>query len=307
MSQKKKASLERCDTPQSCRNTVKHSQVLASGGFGRVTKYGDKAIKLIRNPTTCQEAGEEYRLMKRLYSFFVTARKRATHPNVRAALRHLQPLKPIAHWKQPFETEGESFSCGVVSQLVQGMSARKLRQWDTSHQLLSEQARFFPRILVMPSQSMPRSSLSLMNAREPLSMQNPPRYFVMSMEDVQRVYRKISFKTDFSYMMGVLLALTTFLAKITLIDVEIVLGSRARKVYIMDLGMCKPLQTTSAEEIAEQLTDLGGPFYTKDVFPSDNSSKAFRYFRKGFLEAARDFNVDIQFAQQIIQLVADNL
>lgn len=283
---------------------LKSGQVLASGGYGMVLGYRERALKLLRSATTCHQAAAEYKYMEIVYKAFETARGVQVTPRVARALQRLHPIQPIEKWEKKFFYRGETFSCAFVTSLAKGAPLKELK-WFTTN-ITPGLLQLYPVLLVLPSLTAP-SGVSVMDASNPLSKANPPRYFIMSQEDARQYYHgSFDFDFEFPYAMGVLLAVTTFIAKIVLVDVEILLGRfDDASINILDFGMCQPLDET--KNIGDQICDTSGPFFTKDVFPNDPESNEFGVFIHGFEDAAHCFGKPTSLVKRVVDEMVDAL
>lgn len=287
---------ETCVTPEFCSGMISKGRVLASGGFGLIVAFRQFAIKLIRSSTTCNEAAVEYDTMKRVWDAFEVAKQRTSNPNVRKALSLIRPVQPKYHWTQAFTIGNESFSCGIVTALIRGAPTLTLMRDPAV-------AELFPRVMVLPSLAYP-SGLSLRDANEPVSSSNPPRYFVLNIADAIRFYpsKVIDFSEEFPYRLGVLLATMTFLAELVLIDVELLLGAPSdSRLYVLDFGMCRPLQSTTPFDVGREIVNIGGPFFTKDIFPTPVDTLWFPIFERAFQETALSFGVNPAAVNEVVR------
>jgi serine/threonine protein kinase len=303
---------EKCDNPNTCICTIMNGKVIASGGFGKVLKYKNKAIKMIRKITSCSEAKKEYENILTIHEAFQKAcKKRDISVNIHKALNRLKPLKPYFYWQQSFSYQEEAFSCAILSKFIKGIPLRDLIKLDKSSKKYNmEEVDNFKSVLTTIHMSAPYSKLSLMDDSEPLSIFNPPRYFILTLEDAKKLYKDIhNFDSKYGYwfQMGVMMSVMTFLAKIILIDAEILFGIDD-KIHILDFGMCKKIEEKSTvEEIAENMLDIGGPFFTKDSIPNKPNMENWSYFRHGFIKTAKDFEQSEEIATNIIELIEKDL
>ena len=145
-----------------------------------------------------------------------------------------------------------------------------------------------------------------MDHTKPLSIDNPPRYFVMSLSDAKKFYKDIhNFESAYGYFfqMGVIMALFIFLAKMVPIDLEILLGQN-NKINMLDFGMCEDIQDEDYKDpnkIAELICHIGGPLYTKD------SMEFNEQFRKGFIKASTDFEINKEFLEKVMKGIDTHL
>jgi hypothetical protein len=284
---------EKCDYPYTCQNSLKSGSVIASGGFGKVLRYENKAIKLIRDATTCRDAQIEFSKMISMKNAIRYARRKNLSKNIRKILSRINSVQPLYFWNQSFSYRYERFSCGIVSKFIKGIPLKDLVETDENINLS---------VLVLVSMSTRRSYLSLMDHTKPLSVDNPPRYFVMSLSDAKKFYKDIhNFESAYGYFfqMGVIMALFIFLAKMVPIDLEILLGQN-NKINMLDFGMCEDIQDEyykDPNKIAELICHMGGPLYTKD------SMEFNEQFRKGFIKASTEFDIDKDFLKKVVKAI----
>lgn len=280
---------EKCDYPYTCQNSLKNGTVIASGGFGKVLRYENKAIKLIRDATTCRNAQIEFSKMIAMKKAIENARRKNLSKNIRKILSRINTVQPLYFWDQSFSYRYERFSCGIVSKFIKGIPLKDLMVTDVDIN-----------VLVLVSLGTQTSYLSLMDHNKPLSVDNPPRYFVMSLKDAKKFYKDVhNFDSAYGYFfqMGVIMALFIFLVKMVPIDVEILL-SKNNKINILDFGMCEDIQEedyNDPQKIAELICNMGGPFYTKDSMDFNEQ------FRKGFIKASTEFGIDKKFAEEVMK------
>jgi len=298
---------EDCLSPVNCRKTLDASTTLAAGGFGVVQQSGERAFKLIRDRVGCASASVEFRAMQTVWRAFQNAK---ALPGVSAplhrALARLQPIKPEFQWEEAYTHQGVNFSCALVTSLARGAPLKAMRRINRVG--IPESAlKLYPRVLVLPSYDY-TSKINTMNIDEPLSQSNPPRYFVISISDAKKLYPTIDFEKEFPFMNGVLFAVMTFIAKLVLRDVEIVLGDPSDpNIHIMDFGMVTPIRETLPEKMAAEICDLGSPFYTKDTFPHDIDSPSFLHFMDGFKTMARAIGIKEDFLMKLTQGIRDSM
>ena len=285
-------------------STPNTAQVLASGGFGMVVADGNIARKLMYSKTTCDAAAIEYHNITTLYNAFERARNSSQNRAVSAALNILRPLVPRGFLKEPFEfsigTNVERFSCQLLTDRIPGLSTSRLPH----DNLVAAVRQHFPEILVMPVFEF-KSQLSLRNPNEsPDPERNFPRYYISNMDEVGKIYPTIDFLHEFPYAMGVLLAVFVFEAKLSMVDVEILLGS-SMNIYVVDLGMCKDISEVvdsgDLHELSAILTDISGPFYTKNSFPLPTNEPQYGSFAKGLWDAGVEMGVTTEFLQLFLE------
>lgn len=284
-----------------------NAQVIGSGGFGLVLRVDDKAVKLLHTRTSCSEAHAEFLRLHRMDAALEQARKlRGLDSDLQKALDQIKPVKALHYWSEPFEYQGEHFTCGLVTSFAVGARTSDLLKLDPS--ITEEYASLFPRILVMPSSQNDRTRLDVRDRKEDLSKRNPPRYFVMGKEAVKFYKGTFDFSTDFPCAMGVFLAVATFYAKLVLVDVEILLGDPADKtINVMDLGMCHDIVWGDANHIAGQICDISGPFYTKAVFPLPDQESAYAVFTDAFKRMGVAMGRESEFMDEVISIMSDML
>jgi hypothetical protein len=285
-------------------STPNTAQVLASGGFGMVVADGNIARKLMYSKTTCDAAAIEYHNITTLYNAFERARNSSQNRAVSAALHILRPLVPRGFLKEPFEfsigTNVERFSCQLLTDRIPGLSTSRLPH----DNLVAAVRQHFPEILVMPVFEF-KSQLSLRNPNESLDPErNFPRYYISNMDEVGKIYPTIDFLHEFPYAMGVLLAVFVFEAKLSMINVEILLGS-SMNIYVVDLGMCNDISEVvdsgDLHELSAILTDISGPFYTKNSFPLPTNEPQYGSFTKGLWDAGVEMGVTTEFLQLFLE------
>jgi len=138
---------------------------------------------------------------------------------------------------------------------------------------------------VLPNYS-GHSSLSLKNqAQRAHPEENVPRYFMLSAEKVEEALNIPDFEQTFPVAMGTLLAVFTFGAQLSMIDVEVLLGGDL-KAHVLDFGMCQDISRLvsgrDAAKLAMELADLGSPFFAKVAFPTPQHPEALRIFMGAF-------------------------
>ena len=285
-------------------STPNTAQVLASGDFGMVVADGNIARKLMYSKTTCDAAAIEYHNITTLYNAFERARNSSQNRAVSAALNILRPLVPRGFLKEPFEfsigTNVERFSCQLLTDRIPGLSTMRLPH----DNIVAVVRQHFPEILVMPVFEF-KSQLSLRNPNESLDPErNFPRYYISNMDEVGKIYPTIDFLHEFPYAMGVLLAVFVFEAKLSMVDVEILLGS-SMNIYVVDLGMCKDISEVvdsgDLHELSAILTDISGPFYTKNSFPLPTNEPQYGSFAKGLWDAGVEMGVTTEFLQLFLE------
>lgn len=285
-------------------STPNTAQVLASGGFGMVVADGNIARKLMYSKTTCDAAAIEYHNITTLYNAFERARNSSQNRAVSAALNILRPLVPRGFLKEPFEfsigTNVERFSCQLLTDRIPGLSTMRLPH----DNIVAAVRQHFPEILVMPVFEF-KSQLSLRNPNESLDPErNFPRYYISNMDEVGKIYPTIDFLHEFPYAMGVLLAVFVFEAKLSMVDVKILLGS-SMNIYVVDLGMCKDISEVvdsgDLYELSAILTDISGPFYTKNSFPLPTNEPQYGSFAKGLWDAGVEIGVTTEFLQLFLE------
>ena len=285
-------------------STPNTAQVLASGGFGMVVADGNIARKLMYSKTTCDAAAIEYHNINTLYNAFERARNSSQNRAVSAALNILRPLVPRGFLKEPFEfsigTNVERFSCQLLTDRIPGLSTSRLPH----DNIVAAVRQHFPEILVMPVFEF-QSRLSLRNPNEsPDPERNFPRYYISNMDEVGKIYPTIDFMHEFPYAMGVLLAVFVFEAKLSMVDVEILLGS-SMNIYVVDLGMCKDISeivdSGDLYELSAILTDISGPFYTKNSFPLPTNEPQYGSFTRGLWDAGVEMGVTTEFLQLFLE------
>jgi hypothetical protein len=285
-------------------STPNTAQVLASGGFGMVVADGNIARKLMYSKTTCDAAAIEYHNITTLYNAFERARNSSQNRAVSAALHTLKPLVPRGFLKEPFEfsigTNVERFSCQLLTDRIPGLSTLRLPH----DNIVAAAQQYFPEILVMPVFEF-KSQLSLRNPNEsPDPERNFPRYYISNMDEVGKIYPTINFLHEFPYAMGVLLAVFVFEAKLSMMDVKILLGGDMN-TYIVDLGMCKDISeivnSGDLYELSAILTDISGPFYTKNSFPLPTNEPQYGSFSRGLWDAGVEMGVTTEFLQLFLE------
>jgi len=291
-------------------STPNTAQVLASGGFGMVVADGNIARKLMYSKTTCDAAAIEYHNITTLYNAFERARNSSQNRAVSAALHTLKPLVPRGFLKEPFEfsigTNVERFSCQLLTDRIPGLSTLRLPH----DNIVAAVRQHFPEILVMPVFEF-KSQLSLRNPNEsPDPERNFPRYYISNMYEVGKIYPTIDFLHEFPYAMGVLLAVFVFEAKLSMMDVKILLGGDMN-TYIVDLGMCKDISeivnSGDLYELSAILTDISGPFYTKNSFPMPTNEPQYGSFTKGLWDAGVEMGVTTEFLQLFLEQLHHDL
>jgi hypothetical protein len=293
-------------------STPNTAHVLASGGFGMVVADGNIARKLMYSKTTCDAAAIEYHNINTLYNAFKRARNSSKDRAVSAALNILKPLVPRGFLKEPFKfsigTNVETFSCQLLTDRIPGLSTMQLPH----DNLVAAVRQHFPEILVMPVFEF-QSRLSLRNPNEgfaEIPERNFPRYYISNMEEVGKIYPTIDFLHEFPYAMGVLLAVFVFEAKLSMINVEILLGGTV-DIYIVDLGMCNDISeivdSGDLHELSAILTDILGPFYTKNSFPLPTNETQYGSFTRGLWDAGVDMGVTTEFLQLFLKQLHHDL
>ena len=293
-------------------STPNTAHVLASGGFGMVVADGNIARKLMYSKTTCDAAAIEYHNINTLYNAFKRARNSSKDRAVSAALHILKPLVPRGFLKEPFKfsigTNVETFSCQLLTDRIPGLSTMQLPH----DNLVAAVRQHFPEILVMPVFEF-QSRLSLKNPNEgfaEIPERNFPRYYISNMDEVGKIYPTIDFLHEFPYAMGVLLAVFVFEAKLSMINVEILLGGTV-DIYIVDLGMCNDISeivdSGDLYELSAILTDISGPFYTKNSFPLPTNETQYGSFTKGLWDAGVDMGVTTEFLQLFLEQLHHDL
>jgi hypothetical protein len=269
-----------------------------------VVADGNIARKLMYSKTTCDAAAIEYHNITTLYNAFERARNSSQNRAVSAALHILKPLVPRGFLKEPFEfsigTNVERFSCQLLTDRIPGLSTSRLPH----DNLVAAVRQHFLEILVMPVFEV-KSQLSLRNPnKSPDPERNFPRYYISNMDEVGKIYPTIDFLHEFPYAMGVLLAVFVFEAKLSMVDVKILLGS-SMNIYIVDLGMCKDISkiinSGDLNELSAILTDRSGPFYTKNSFPLPTNMPQYGLFTRGLWDAGVELGVTTEFLQLFLE------
>ncbi len=129
--------------------------------------------------------------------------------------------------------------------------------------------------------------LHLKNKDEKCSLNNPPRYITMYIENNFNINIH-----NVCYELGTFFGMASFHNKISLDDVEVILDKN-NNVYVVDFGMCRDVSllvdtylNNTNDETLEILLDEGiasftTPFLTKECFPTPKNGEYWISFVKG--------------------------
>jgi len=248
--------------------------IIGSGGFGKIIFdiSNNTIYKFIYNITKCNIGFSEFTILKKCYEQLEFLK---THISNKYVDNIFIP-KTYKFIACPINIFDNIFSCALHMDYISGIPIEYINDPELSILPLP-----LKKILILPLHTSKNINIiSLQNDNEPYSLNNPIRYYMMSVLNISKlpfISNPSDFISSHYVFLGIIFAICTFQLKINMIDLEILLGYNNNKLTynLLDFGLVSDIQhhitnfifNNDVQSLVDQFVDLGGPWFAKSVFP----------------------------------------
>lgn len=284
-------------------------QVIGSGGYGLIllitppidSEIPKFTLKLIytRSGSMCEQAKLEfYKILKvkNAYNKLLSI----VDPELNYLLQFINPLTPYGYYECNIKYNYTIYKCGLLTSYSEGFNVQRHIINYLQPSITMEEKNYIERhynnILILPSADYELIKLWPANIDLKINNTNPIRYGTLKKEKFIEfgLINDALFLDNYSKIMGIIQAIFLWGAKLTMSDVEILIGPNKDLYYynIIDYGMTGDINISdmNIDYISDIITDISTPFFTKSVFPYSSDTDEFNKFYTYFVKVSKLYN-----------------